>query len=118
LDFGLIIYKTPLFRQKGFHFHFPKPPILTPKSIQNPFSFSMADEPPPTSVDATIDSTGGTMSTCNTNNIIETSGVTSDDDKAKSLEYAEELMEKGYKASKEDDYAEAADCYSRALEIR
>ncbi|PWA41679.1 acetyltransferase A, auxiliary subunit [Artemisia annua] len=71
------------------------------------------DPPPPTSVDATIDSTGGTMSTCNTNNI-----ETSDDDKAKSLEYAEELMEKGYKASKEDDYAEATDCYSRALEIR
>ncbi|GKA85707.1 NASP-related protein sim3-like protein, partial [Tanacetum coccineum] len=86
----------------------------------------MADEPQttdqspqqPTSVDATINSTGGTISSCNNNNVIETSGVTSDDDnKVKSLEYAEELMEKGYKASKEDDYAEATDCYSRALEI-
>ncbi|KAI7729061.1 hypothetical protein M8C21_004328 [Ambrosia artemisiifolia] len=80
----------------------------------------MADEPPTASVDATIDSTGlgGTASSCNTNSVVETSTLTSDGDKEKSLEYAEELMDKGSKANKEEDYAEAVDCFSRALEIR
>ncbi|KAJ0457614.1 putative tetratricopeptide-like helical domain superfamily [Helianthus annuus] len=88
----------------------------------------MADEPPPSpsadqppaSVDATIDSTGlgGTASSCNTNSVVETSTLTSDGEREKSLEYAEELMEKGSMANKEEDYAEAVDCFSRALEIR
>ncbi|KAI3500535.1 hypothetical protein L1887_36357 [Cichorium endivia] len=92
----------------------------------------MADEAPtsqdlapngnqaPASVDATIDSTGqgGTASSCNNNNVVETSGLTSDGEREKSLEYAEELMERGSKANKEEDYAEATDCFSRALEIR
>nr|XP_043615526.1 protein HGV2 [Erigeron canadensis] len=71
------------------------------------------------SVDATIDSTGfgGTASSCNNNNVAETSsGVTSETEK--SLAYADELMEKGSKASKLDDFSEATDCFSRALEIR
>ncbi|XP_076953945.1 NASP-related protein sim3-like [Bidens hawaiensis] len=81
-----------------------------------------ADEPPPTSqnpappasVDATIDSAGlgRTSSSCS---IVETSPLKSD---GKSLEYAEELMERGSNANKEEDYAEATDCFSRALEIR
>ncbi|KAL7606045.1 hypothetical protein Lser_V15G20491 [Lactuca serriola] len=92
----------------------------------------MADEAPtsqdlapngnqaPASVDATIDSTGqgGTASSCNNNNVVETSGLTSDGEREKSLEYAEELMDRGSKANKEEDYAEATDCFSRALEIR
>ncbi|KAI3785009.1 hypothetical protein L1987_44117 [Smallanthus sonchifolius] len=92
----------------------------------------MADEAPtsqnpapsvdqaPASVDATIDSTGlgGTSSSCNNNNVVETSGLTSDGEMEKSLEYAEELMERGSKANKEEDYVEATDCFSRALEIR
>ncbi|KAI3669876.1 hypothetical protein L6452_41335 [Arctium lappa] len=92
----------------------------------------MADEAPtsqnlapnvdqaPASVDATIDSTGdgGTVSSCNNNNVAETSGLTSDGEMDKSLEYAEELMERGSKANKEQDYNEATDCFSRALEIR
>ncbi|KVH92589.1 Tetratricopeptide-like helical [Cynara cardunculus var. scolymus] len=92
----------------------------------------MADEAPtsqnlapnvdeaPASVDATIDSTGGggTMSSCNNNNVAETSGLTSDGEMDKSLEYADELMERGSKANKEQDYSEATDCFSRALEIR
>lgn len=42
----------------------------------------------------------------------------SDAEGEKLLEYAQELMERGSKASKEGDYAEAVDCFSRALEIR
>lgn len=73
------------------------------------------------SVNATIVSEvqGGTESTCNNDNKeAESSAVTSDGDREKSLEYAEELMVKGSKASKDGDYGEAVDCYSRALEIR
>ncbi|KAJ9562274.1 hypothetical protein OSB04_007434 [Centaurea solstitialis] len=92
----------------------------------------MADEAPisqnlapnvdqaPASVDATIESIGedGTASSCNNNNVAETSGLTSDGEMDKSLEFAEELMERGSKANKEQDYSEATDCFSRALEIR
>lgn len=69
------------------------------------------------SVDATIESEvqGGTESTCNN---AESSTVSFGVEREKSLEYAEELMELGSKAAKEHDYAEATDCYSRALEIR
>lgn len=72
------------------------------------------------SVNATIESgvQGGTESTCNNNNNAESSVVTSDGDREKSLEYADELMVKGSKASKDGDYGEAVECYSRALEIR
>ncbi|PSR88015.1 hypothetical protein CEY00_Acc31045 [Actinidia chinensis var. chinensis] len=71
------------------------------------------------SVEATIESNtlGGAESSCN-NNDVETSALTSDGERGKSLEYAEELMERGSKAAKDGDYAEATDCYSRALEIR
>lgn len=73
------------------------------------------------SVNATIESGvqgGGTESTCNNSNNAESSAVTSDGDGEKSLEYADELMVKGSKASKDGDFAEAVECYSRALEIR
>lgn len=75
------------------------------------------------SVNATIESgaQGGTESTCNNinnSNNAESSVVTSDGDREKSLEYAHELMVKGSKASKDEDYGEAVECYSRALEIR
>ncbi|KAK4346542.1 hypothetical protein RND71_032881 [Anisodus tanguticus] len=75
------------------------------------------------SVNATIESgiQGATESTCNNNNNnnnAESSAVTSDGDRDKSLEYADELMVKGSNASKDGDYAEAVECYSRALEIR
>ncbi|KAE9449701.1 hypothetical protein C3L33_18400, partial [Rhododendron williamsianum] len=71
------------------------------------------------SVEATIasDTAGGTESSCN-NNSVETSSITSDGERRNSLEYADELMERGSKAAKEQDYAEATECYSRALEIR
>ncbi|XP_010263825.1 PREDICTED: nuclear autoantigenic sperm protein [Nelumbo nucifera] len=39
-------------------------------------------------------------------------------DSDKTLEYALELMERGSEAVKEGDYAEAAECFSRAVEIR
>ncbi|KAJ4843705.1 hypothetical protein Tsubulata_024545 [Turnera subulata] len=66
--------------------------------------------------EATIQSAalGGTDSTCNTGN----AGETSDSGREKSLEFAAELAEKGTKALKENDFAEAVDCFSRALEIR
>ncbi|KAF7134564.1 hypothetical protein RHSIM_Rhsim08G0109400 [Rhododendron simsii] len=72
-----------------------------------------------TSFDATIGSTvqEGTESSCNHSNV-ETSGLASDGDREKSLGYAEELMERGSKAAEANDYAEAIECYSRALEIR
>ncbi|KAK6128647.1 hypothetical protein DH2020_037605 [Rehmannia glutinosa] len=75
----------------------------------------------PNSVEATIESSvgcGATESTCNNNgNSAESSAVTHEGEREKSLEYAEELMARGSKAAKERDYAEATDCYSRALEI-
>ncbi|KAK9067113.1 hypothetical protein SSX86_014438 [Deinandra increscens subsp. villosa] len=72
------------------------------------------------SVEGTINSTGlgGASSSCNNNNVVETSGLTSDGEGEKSLEYAEVLMERGSKANREEDYVEATDCFSRALEIR
>lgn len=73
-----------------------------------------------TSNEATIESNAqeGTNSTCNNNNNGETSAPASDEYREKSLEFAAELTEKGTKALKENDYGEAADCFSRALEIR
>ncbi|KAL3583647.1 hypothetical protein D5086_014708 [Populus alba] len=59
-----------------------------------------------TSHDVTADST------CNDNNNGETS------DPEKSLDFAVELLEKGSTALKENDFSEAVDCFSRALEIR
>ncbi|KAG6411291.1 hypothetical protein SASPL_129371 [Salvia splendens] len=67
-----------------------------------------ADEQNPNSVNAAIESgddAGPEESTC-------------DDDREKTLEFADELMARGSKAAKDSNYAEAADCYSRALEIR
>ncbi|KZV25244.1 hypothetical protein F511_29656 [Dorcoceras hygrometricum] len=71
------------------------------------------------SVEATIESGvdfGGAESTCNNNkhlSNVESSAV----EPQKSLELADELMMRGSNAVKERDYAEATDCYSRALEI-
>ena len=66
-----------------------------------------------TSVEATATSQGGAAdSTCNENNNGETS------DPEKSLDLAVELSEKGSAALKENDFSEAVDCFSRALEIR
>ncbi|GMI86431.1 NUCLEAR AUTOANTIGENIC SPERM PROTEIN [Hibiscus trionum] len=74
----------------------------------------------PGSIEATVESTaqGGTESTCNNNNNANSCGLASDVDREKTLEFADELTDKGSKAFKENDYAEAADCFSRALEIR
>lgn len=77
-----------------------------------------------TSNEATIESIaqGGTESTCN--NIPNDAGEApapdpaSGSDQDNSLDYAAELTEKGSAALKESDYAEAVDCFSRALEIR
>ncbi|XP_076932280.1 NASP-related protein sim3-like [Bidens hawaiensis] len=81
-----------------------------------------ADEPPtslnlapPASVEATIDSTGGLGRTSSSCSVVETSPLKSH---GESLEYAEELMVKGSKTNEEEDYAEATNCFSRALEIR
>lgn len=69
------------------------------------------------SVEATMESVtvGGTESTCNN---CETSGAVADGEPEKTVEFADELMEKGTNALKESDYGEAAECFSRALEIR
>ncbi|CAI0554007.1 unnamed protein product [Linum tenue] len=67
-----------------------------------------------TSIEATIQSyaLGGAESTCN-NNENEDGG-----EEEKSLEFAAELAERGAKALKENDFEEAVECFSRALEIR
>ncbi|KHG05165.1 Histone-binding N1/N2 [Gossypium arboreum] len=72
------------------------------------------------SIEATVESAvqGGTESTCNNNNNANGSEPASDVDREKTLEFADELTENGSKAFKENDFAEAADCFSRALEIR
>jgi HAT1-interacting factor 1 len=75
-----------------------------------------------TSNEATIQSNaqGGTESTCNNINHNSNSAAegSSAGDREKSLEFADELMEKGSKAIKDNDFSEAAECFSRALEIR
>lgn len=78
------------------------------------------------SEEATIQSIplGGTESTCNNvdgdnDNGAETSATTSSEgDREKSLELADELTEKGSKALKDGDFFDATECFSRALEIR
>ncbi|CAN1190967.1 NASP-related protein sim3 [Linum perenne] len=76
-----------------------------------------------TSIEATIESNalGGAESTCNNDTGGgEASAVTSGGggEENNSLEFAEELKERGTKALKEDDFEEAVECFSRALEIR
>ncbi|KAK9750026.1 hypothetical protein RND81_02G167700 [Saponaria officinalis] len=50
--------------------------------------------------------------------IPETSDVSAADDDENSLQFSDELMEKGNVALKEGDYSEASELFSRALEIR
>lgn len=72
------------------------------------------------SIEATVESAvqGGTESTCN-NNAAESAAIdVSDEDRENTLEFAEELTVKGSAFLKEQDFAEAVDCFSRALEIR
>ncbi|XP_038902205.1 NASP-related protein sim3 [Benincasa hispida] len=65
---------------------------------------------------------GGLESSCNSPDekkaVAEPTAQTSDGSGEKSLELAEELLEKGSKAMKDNDFNEAVDCFSRALEIR
>lgn len=81
-------------------------------------------EPNQASIEATVESLvqGGTESTCNNNNNnAGESAVTdfvSEEEREKTLEFADELTEKGSVFLKEMDFAEAVDCFSRALEIR
>ncbi|KAE8707071.1 Synechocystis YCF37 [Hibiscus syriacus] len=74
----------------------------------------------PGSIEATVESgvQGGTESTCNNNNNSNSCGLVSGIDREKTLEFADELTDKGSKAFKENDFSEASDCFSRALEIR
>ncbi|XP_009140872.1 nuclear autoantigenic sperm protein [Brassica rapa] len=76
----------------------------------------MAEEKAPASaseLEQTLDpnqtSIEATESTCNNNNAAESETT---------LEFADELTEKGSVFLKESDFAEAVDCFSRALEIR
>ncbi|XP_042061079.1 NASP-related protein sim3-like [Salvia splendens] len=80
-----------------------------------------ADDQNPNSVNAVIESSDSgapAESTCNNNNASKISAVPNDDERKQTLEFADELMARGSKAAKDGDYAEATDCYSRALEIR
>ena len=75
-----------------------------------------ADDQSQNSIEASAQ--GGAEAACNNSSAAEGSAVTSDGDLEKSLEFADDLMEKGYKAMKESDFYEAAESFSRALEIR
>ncbi|KAE8656002.1 Synechocystis YCF37 [Hibiscus syriacus] len=66
----------------------------------------------------TLESPGPIEATWNNNNNFNSCGIVSDVDREKKLEFADELTDKRSKAFKENDFAEAADCFSRALEIR
>nr|VDC98812.1 unnamed protein product [Brassica oleracea] len=78
-------------------------------------------EPNQASIEATVESVvqGGAESSCN-NNAAESAvtDVVSEEDREKTLEFADELTKKGSVFLKEMDFAEAVDCFSRALEIR
>ncbi|CAK9315206.1 unnamed protein product [Citrullus colocynthis] len=99
----------------------------------------MADEDPPSEVSVSVEKSkldetlivnefttesnvGALESSCNSPNekkaVTEPTAQTSDGSGEKSLELAEELLEKGSKAMKDNDFNEAVDCFSRALEIR
>lgn len=79
-------------------------------------------EPNQASIEATVGSAaqGGAESSCNNNNAAESAvtDVVSEEEREKTLEFADELTEKGSVFLKEMDFAEAVDCFSRALEIR
>ena len=82
----------------------------------NSQAWAMAEEKAPASaseLEQTLDpnqtSIEATESTCNNNNAAESETT---------LEFADELTEKGSVFLKESDFAEAVDCFSRALEIR
>ncbi|KAL1563260.1 NASP-related protein sim3-like [Salvia divinorum] len=80
-----------------------------------------ADDLNPNSVNASIESSdcgGPAESTCDNNNASKISTVPNDDVREQTLAFSDELMARGSKAAKDSDYAEATDCYSRALEIR
>ncbi|KAK4760862.1 hypothetical protein SAY87_005755 [Trapa incisa] len=103
---------------------------MTDKDEAGPVSGASEAVPQP-STDAILGSNnpigGGTESACNDLNNLSsaslgdagTSTVNSDRTKVeKLLELADELVERGSKAVKDGDYAQATDCFSRALEIR
>lgn len=60
------------------------------------------------SIEATIESAvrGGTQSTCNNENNTESCGIAPDIGQAKTLEFTDELTEKGSKAFKENDFTQ------------
>ncbi|KAA3474315.1 wall-associated receptor kinase-like 14 [Gossypium australe] len=72
------------------------------------------------SIEGTIKSAvrGGTESTCNNENNTESCGIAPDIGRAKALEFADELTEKGSKAFRENDFTQAAHFFRRSLEIR
>lgn len=115
-------------------------PLLKPPFSPSFETIAMADEDPPSELSVTLqkpkldeilnvskattesDVLGGLDSSCNCSNetkpAAESTAQTSDGSGEKSLELAEELLEKGSKAIKDNDFVEAVDCFSRALEIR
>ncbi|XP_010432116.1 PREDICTED: protein HGV2-like [Camelina sativa] len=77
------------------------------------------------SIEATLESSvqgGGTDSTCNNNNNNNAADSAAtdvcDEDREKTLEFADELTEQASAFLKDQDFGEAVDCFSRALEIR
>ncbi|GMH24098.1 hypothetical protein Nepgr_025941 [Nepenthes gracilis] len=88
----------------------PEAPMAEDTSVPNP-------ERSHSTAEVTIE-TGAPECSESTINNAEASGIVSDSCREKSLEFADELMEKGAKAIKDCDFAEATECFSRALEIR
>ncbi|KAJ4870026.1 Tetratricopeptide repeat (TPR)-like superfamily protein [Raphanus sativus] len=73
-------------------------------------------DPNHASIEATVESAG--IESTNNNNAAEESAVTEEEEREKTIELADELTQKGSVFLKDCDFAEAVDCFSRALEIR
>ncbi|KAK9136431.1 hypothetical protein Syun_015761 [Stephania yunnanensis] len=72
-----------------------------------------------TEAQAVTGSHGNEESTCGTAQPSSSSpSANAEKDETKTLEFAAELVEKGSDAMKAGDYSEAAECFSRAVEIR
>lgn len=86
-----------------------------------PLSRNMKTEDTQPSIECSIETGtqgGADSSNNNENGNAEDSALTSAGEGERTLEFVVELAEKGSKALKERDYAEAVECFSRALEIK
>jgi nuclear autoantigenic sperm protein len=92
-----------------------------PTASETSVTMPQPTEPVAVVVDGTLNHDEHDKNGITVNATIESAAVSdaaTSSDGQKSLDMAVELMDKGNKAMKENDFAEAADNFSRALEIR